>query len=214
MTPPSAQTPSVPLDPATIAGIQSAAINAMPPRPGAADADKAAQRAYALAFLAALCPADPVQAMIAVHIIASHHAAMECFRLAARGDLSMDMHLRIMGKAVALCRMIERSMRDLTQRQGVPGPRRAAARPAAEPAVRAQPVTEVARESAPAQPAVAESRHERRRRERAERHLATAGRRTGVGAGAGAGAVEKAMQERLVAEMAARSAASARMVAA
>jgi hypothetical protein len=106
--------------------------------------------------------------------------------------------------------MIERSMRDLTQRQGVPGPRRAAARPAAEPEIRAQPVTEVARESAPAQPAVAESRHERRRRERAERHLATAGRRTGVGAGA----VEKAMQERLVAEMAARSAASARMVAA
>jgi hypothetical protein len=37
-----------------------------------------------LAFLAALRPGDPVQAMLAVHTVASHYAGMECFRSAAR----------------------------------------------------------------------------------------------------------------------------------
>jgi hypothetical protein len=73
-----------------------------------------------LAFLAALCPGDPVQAMLAVHIVASHYAAIDSFRSAARDALSVDLHRGTIGNAVALCRMIERSMRDLAQRQGIP----------------------------------------------------------------------------------------------
>jgi hypothetical protein len=59
------------------------------------------------------------------------------------------------------------------------------------------------------QPPAAEGRHERRRRERAERHLAAAQR-----AGLGTGAPHNAMQQRLLAEVAARAAASAAAVAA
>jgi hypothetical protein len=96
-----------------------------------------------LAFLAALRPGDPVQAMLAVHIAASHYAAMNCFRSAARGVLSVDLHLRTIGRAVALCRMIERSMRDLADRQGIPArrpvPRPVVVRLAAVPAASTQP---------------------------------------------------------------------------
>jgi hypothetical protein len=68
----------------------------------------------------------------------------------------------------------------------------------------------VMRPSTPAQPPVVENRHEPHRRERAERHLAAAARRAGLGAGA----VVNAMQKQLVAEVAARVAASAVVAAA
>jgi hypothetical protein len=220
MTPPPTQTPADPLDPATLAGIQSATINAVPPRPGASDADKAAQREGALAFLAALRPGDPVQAMLAVHIIASHYAAMEYFRRAARDDLSIDLHLRVMGKAVALCRMIERGMRDLAWRQGIPA-LRPAARPASVPAARAQPAPEAAGASTPPQAPVAESRHARRRRERAERHLAAAARaparHPAAAAALPAGVVpvgpDQALHQRLLAEVAARAGSATTLAA-
>ena len=210
MTPPPTQTPPPALDPATLAAMQSAAVNAVPPHPGASEADTAAQRKGTLEFLAALRPSDPVQAMLAVHIIASHYAAMECFRSAARGDLSMNMHLRTLGKAVSLCRMIERSMRELWRLQGVPVVRAAAARPAVGAAVRAEPVVAVAAGDAPVRAPVVENRHQRHRRERAERHQAAVAQR----AGAGAGAVEMAMRERVAAEAAARAVGAGMTVAA
>ena len=211
MTPPPTQTPALPLDPGTLATMQSAVVDGLPPRPGAGEAEKAAQREGALAFLAALRPGDPVQAMLAVHIVASHYAAMEYFRRATREEMSLDMHLRIVGKAVALCRIIARSMDDLARRQGIPA-LRAAARPV--PVVRAQSAPEAARTplapeaaraEAPAHPPVAKNRHERRAREQAVRHLAATAQRAGLGAGA----VVNAMQERLRAEVAARAAAPA-----
>jgi hypothetical protein len=204
MSPSATPTPSPPLHPAALAGMQADTVNALPPRPGASDAEKTAQREGALAFLAALRPGDPVQAMLAVHIIASHYAAMECFRIAARGDLSSDLHLRTVGKAVALCRMIERAMRELARLQGVPALRPAAPRPASVPAARVQPAAEPAHAETPSQPALPESRHERRRRERAERHLAAAGRR----AGHAAGVAGNAIRERLMAEVAALAGAA------
>jgi hypothetical protein len=213
MNPPATETASLPIDPATLAAMQSAAIDALPPRPAAGEAEKADQRAGALAFLAALRPTDPVQAMLALHIVASHYAAMEYFRRAARDDMPIELHLRTVGKAVALCRMLDRAMRDLAGRQGTfvrrPGARPAVL-PASGPAVRAQPAHEAAQVSTPQEPPVAENRQERRRRERAERHLAAVGRRAGVGPGA----LANAMQERLQAELAARAAAPAVAVAA
>jgi hypothetical protein len=209
MTPPPTQTLALPLDPGTLATMQSAIMDGLPPRPGAAEAEKAVQREGALALLAALCPGDPVQAMLAVHIVASHYAAVDCFRSAARDGLSVDLHLRTIGKAVALCRMIERSMRDLAQRQGIPVVRPAAVRPAAVLAASAQPAPEAVRVEAPAQPPVAKNRHERRSRKHAVRHLAAAAQRAGLGTGA----LVNAMQERLRAEVAARAAADAVAVA-
>jgi hypothetical protein len=78
MNSPPTQTPALPRDPGPVATVQSASaiIDGLPSRPGARDAEKATQREGTLASLAALRPGDPVQAMLAVHIAASHYAAM------------------------------------------------------------------------------------------------------------------------------------------
>jgi hypothetical protein len=150
-----------------------------------------------------------VEATLAAGIVVAHYAAMDCFRRAARDDLTVDLHLRTVGKAIALCRMIDVSMRDLARRQGSlavqPAARPASVQPLPVPAAHAQPAPEAARASPLPQPPIAEGRHERRRRERAERHLAAAARRAGLGSGA----ADNAMQQRLLAEVAARAAASA-----
>ena len=138
MTPPATETPPLPLDLATLAAMRSTIVDALPPRQGATEAETTAQREGAFAFFAALLPRDPIQAMLAVHIVASHYGAMECFRRAARDDLSVDMHARILAKAVALCRRIEKDMNDLARRQGIPA-LRPAARLASVPAAQARP---------------------------------------------------------------------------
>jgi hypothetical protein len=212
------QAQDLPLDHAAFAAMQNAVIDAVPPRPGAGTAETQDQRAGALAFLAALRPGDPVQAMLAAHIVAAHYAAMACFQSAARDDLPPALHQRMVGKAVTLCRLLVATLRDLDRRQGGLAPR-AVARPAAVPAARAQAVADqVVQASTPAQPKAPEGqherqhegRHERRRRERAERHLAAAARRVGPGGDAR----ELAMQQLLLAEVAARAAAPAMGLAA
>jgi len=203
------ETPTPSLNPATLAAMQRATIDALPPRPGASDAEKADQRDGALEFLAALAPRDPVQAMLAVHIVGAHYMAMEYFRRAAAHELSIDQHLRTVGKAVALCRIIHRTMLDLAQRQGNPM-RRSAPRPAVVPIARPQPQPEAAHPNTPSQPPVPEGRHERRRRERAERHLAAAQHRMGPATTV----PENAMRQRLQAQAAALAVALARPVAA
>ena len=140
MNTPPTQTPTLALDPATLTATQCAIIDALPPRPDASPAQKAAQRDGALAFLAALLPRNPVEARLATGIVVAHYAAMDCFRRAARDDLTVDLHLRTVGKAIALCRMIDVSMRDLARRQGglavQPAARPASAQPVPVPAAR------------------------------------------------------------------------------
>jgi len=209
MNPPPTQTPTPSLDPATLAAMHSATLGALP-RPGATDAEKADQRDGALAFLAALAPRDPVQAMLAARVVGAHFMAMEYFRRAARDELPIEVNLRTVGKAVALCRLIERTMRDLAQRQGIPVLRPATARPASLPAARPLPAPEAAQASTPSQPPAPEGRHERRRRERAERHLAAAQHRVARDTTV----PDNAMHQRLRAEVAALAAASASAAAA
>jgi hypothetical protein len=203
------ETPTPSLNPATLAVMQRATLDALPPRPGASDAEKADQRDGALEFLAALFPRDPVQAMLAAHIVGAHYMAMEYFRRAAAHELSIDQHLRTVGKAVALCRIIHRTMLDLARRQGTPM-QRSAARPAPAPAARPQPQPETTHPATPSQPPNPEGRHERRRRERAERHLAAAQHRMG----ATTTVPENALRQRLQAQAAALAAALASPVAA
>ena len=205
----STQTPSPSLIPATLAAMQRTTIEALPPRPGASDAEKADQRDGALEFLAALFPRDPVQAMLAAHIVGAHYMAMEYLRRAARHDMPMDLHLRTVGKAVALCRLITRSLDDLLRRQGIPMSR-PAARPAPQPAAHPQPAPNAAQPTTPTQPPIPEGRHERRRRERAERHHAAAQRRLGPATAA----LDNPLHQRLRAEVAALVAATADAVAA
>jgi hypothetical protein len=186
MNSPSAGTPALPLGPATIAATQRTVIDALPPRLGASEAEKADQRKGALEFLAAPCPRNPLRAMLAARIVTSHYAAMECFRSAARDDLPVALYLRTAGKAIALCRMLEVAMRDLARHQG---------------GVVGQPAFEATRPSAP-QPPSLEGRHARHLRERAERDAAAAARR----AGPDTNAADSALQQRLQVEVAARQA--------
>ena len=98
------------------------------------------------------------------------------------------------------------------------------AAPVPVPTPGAQPAPEVARASAPPQPPLAEGRHERRRRERAERHAAAraSARHAAVSAsvrqpaaavalpaGAAPAGSNDALYQRLLAEVTARAAASA-----
>ncbi len=209
MNPPPTETPTLPHGPATRAAMRSATLDALPSRPGASDSEKADQRDGALEILAALAPRDPLQAVLAARIVGAHYLAMDYFRRAARDDLPIDLHHRTVAKAVALCRIIDRAMRDLANRQGIPV-LRPAARPALPPAARPQPAPNTAQAAAPPQPPVPESRHERRRRERAERHLAAAQRRLGRDTTA----ADNAMHQRLQAEVAALAAVTASAVAA
>jgi hypothetical protein len=209
--PPQIQPPT--LDPATLTAVQRATIGALPSDAGATTVEADAQRAGALALLAALHPRDLVEATLATRIVAAHYAAMECFRRAAQDTLPAALHPRIVGKAVALCGLMDTTMRTLTQRQGGearPLARRAAALPRSAPATCAQPSPETSPVASSAQPPVAEGRHERRRREWAERRLAAAMQR----AGRAPDATEIAMRERQAAEAAARAAAPASAVTA
>jgi hypothetical protein len=213
MNPSPTQTPTRPLDPAAVAAMQSATIDALPPRPSASEAEKADQRAGAFAFLAALRPRDLMEATLATRIVSLHYAAMECLRRAARDSLPTDLHLRTVGKAVALCRMMDGTTHELRRcqagRVGQPAGL-AAVLPALGTAPQPQAAPGVVRASTPVQPPVMEGRHERRHRERAERHLASAVRAAGLPKGA----LENAMQQRARAEVAARVAGAAMAVAA
>jgi hypothetical protein len=82
--------------------MQCAILDALPPRADASEAQKAAQHEGALAFLAALLPRNPVEATLAAGIVVAHYAAMDCFRRAARDDLSVDLHLRTVGQAMTV----------------------------------------------------------------------------------------------------------------
>jgi hypothetical protein len=102
MNTPATQTPTLPLGPAILAAMQCAILDALPPRPDASEAQKDAQREGALDSLAALLPRNPVEATIASGTVAAYYAAMDRFRHAARGDLSVDLHLRTMGQAMTV----------------------------------------------------------------------------------------------------------------
>jgi hypothetical protein len=213
MTPQPATAAHLILDPATLDAMRNATIGALPPRPNASEAETASQREGALAFLTALRPADLMQATLATRIVATHYAAMECFRRAARDDLPIALHLRMVGKAVALCRLMDGTLRDLLRSQGVPALRpvtRSAAMPASAPATRTQPAPEAAPARVPSQPPMVEGRHARRVRERAVRQLAVLAQRAGLGTNA----VRDALQERLQAEVAASAATAAMTLAA
>ena len=153
--------------------------------------------------------------MLAARIVAFHAHLMENVRSAAQPDLPPNLQLRFQGRAMALARMVDATMFELQGRQTVPAPRAAAlpatapALPAAVPAPHAEPAPEAAEASTPPRPVV-EGRHARRVRERAERHAAARAKAAGLAAG-GPG---DELRKRLLAEVAARAAASVTALAA
>ena len=95
-------------------------------------------REAASLVVASLRPRDPVEAMLAARLVSAHFHVMDNFRAAAQPDLLPNLQLRYQGRAIALCRMMDTTLRDLRDRQGA-----AARRPAVGAAVGA-PVTQPA----------------------------------------------------------------------
>lgn len=80
--------------------------------------------AYRAVHEAATCTAlksmharDPIELMFAAHVVASHHATMECFRRAMRATDNADVASRMHRNAVLLSRMMADGVKTLERRQ-------------------------------------------------------------------------------------------------
>ena len=67
--------------------------------------------------LTSLQARDPIELMFAAHVVASHHATMECFRRAMRATDNADVASRMHRNAVLLSRMMADAVKHLEARQ-------------------------------------------------------------------------------------------------
>jgi len=221
MTQPTPQLQPLALDPLTHAAMLCTTMDALPYHPQATAEQKAEMREAARLAIGRLRPRDPLEAMLAARIVGFHAHLVDNLRSAAQSDLPPDLRLRFQGRAMALARVMDATVFKLQDLQTVPA-RRATALPASAPALLAAvPVVPAAVPAPDAEPApeatlgrtpprpVVEGRHARRLRERAERHAARA-----KAAGLAAGGPEDELRKRLLAEVAARAAASITALAA
>src|SRR5271165_2917877 len=208
-----------PLDPLSRAAMLRTVYDALPHHPKAPVEEKTAIGEAATLLVDALRPRDPLEAALAARFVALHYHVMADLRAAAEESLPSNLQLRYQARALAMSRAMESTLKALRDRQTVAPMRPAsvavaapdvqavaeavkAAAPAAVPAPDAAPAPEAVPARTPPQP-VMEGRHARRRREREERRAARA-KLSGLAAGGPA----HAMQERRLAEVAARAAAS------
>jgi len=207
MNPPPTQTAPLPFDPIHLAVMVRATVDAIPHHPDAPPEEQAARCQVVFAMIEALRPRDVLEAMIAARLVAVQFHIMDTLRCAAESDVPPALKLRYRASAAALNRMQDGARRELTRLQAFPA-LQPAALPVAVPAPRAAPTPEAALASTPPRPVV-EGRHARRVRERAERHAAAVQR-----AGLAAGGPGDDVRKRLLAEVAARAAASITALAA
>ena len=132
-----AQILASPVDPATTALL----LECLPVPPGASLVEIAQRRQTALEMAAELRPRDPVEAAMAVRVVAAHYGVMDSFRCAAQAELPGPLMIQHQGRAVALSRLMDTTLRALEQRQ---------TRPALRPA--AMPEVEAVRQAPPAPP--------------------------------------------------------------
>jgi hypothetical protein len=212
------------LDALTHAAMLCTTMDALPFHPGASAEQKAAMREAASLVVAALRPRDPLEALLAARFVSAHYHVMDDFRAAAQPNLPPALQLRYQARVIALCKTMDATLGTFLARQTA-APRRpaevaasVAAQPAPEAAradappvpapALAEPTPEAALASTPPRPVV-EGRHARRCRERAERRAAGA-----KPAGLAPGGPGQEMHKRLLAEVAARAAASITALAA
>ena len=148
MTAATTGTPACLIDPAFLACMLRDIIDVLPYDPDASESQRAAQREGAFAFLAALDPRDPLEAMAATQIVAAEYAAMDALRRAARSDLTLGQRLRYQASAMSLTRASTAMRREIIRRPAAPAappatvplPSRAPAGPRA-PALPARPAS-------------------------------------------------------------------------
>jgi hypothetical protein len=61
---------------------------------------------------------EPIEAMLAVHVVLAHHAALACYRRAAQENQPPALASRLFGNAANLSRTLTDVLRHLEQRQG------------------------------------------------------------------------------------------------
>jgi hypothetical protein len=149
MTPTS--TPFAPhlLDPAVRAVLLASVYDALPIPAGATPEEITAKRHAAKQYIAALDPADPIEAMLVARHVAAHYAFIAAIHEVMQGGHPPNLHTRYQRNAIALNRMATSLLRDLQRRQA------ARARPPAEQPARGPDPTPAPRPQqteAPAQP--------------------------------------------------------------
>jgi hypothetical protein len=92
-------------------------LDAVPVPPNSTPEDvKTQQQAVALA-LGALDPRDAVETLSAARAIAAHHAAMECYRRAAKPDVSDKMLATLLARAASLSRLTAQTIQAIERRK-------------------------------------------------------------------------------------------------
>jgi hypothetical protein len=107
---------SSPLDPATTALL----IDCLPTPVGLSELGVARRQQSALEMAGVLRPRDPVEAAMAVRIVASHYAAIDNYRCAVQPELPAPLMLGFQGRALALSRLMDTTLGALERRQTRP----------------------------------------------------------------------------------------------
>jgi hypothetical protein len=146
----------LPLDQPTLAVLIQATLDALPYHPAATPDEIATTRQSAVTAIATLRPRDPMEAILAARLVATHHAAMDCLRCASQPGLPLDLKLRCLGKFASLSRLADATRQALTDAQARPA-RQPATVPAPIPAPRPLPAPAAAQPAAHAKPHQAQS---------------------------------------------------------
>ena len=144
------------LDHAVRAVLLASVYDALPIPPNAAPDEITAKRHAARQYIAALDPADPIEAMLVARHVAAHYAFIAAIHEVMQGGHPPNLHTRYQRNAIALHRMAASLLRDLQRRQAArarPPEQQPAPGPAPTPAPRPQQTQAAAQPARSATPA-------------------------------------------------------------
>jgi hypothetical protein len=95
----------------------AATFETMPIRPGDDPTHLNIREGATCNALQSLNARSPIEMMFAAHVVASHHATMECFSRAMRSTNNADVASRMHRNAAVLSRMMADSVKHLEARQ-------------------------------------------------------------------------------------------------
>jgi hypothetical protein len=137
------------LDPAVLL---ASVYDALPIPPNASPEEITAKRHAAKQYIAALDPADPIEAMLVARHVAAHYAFIASIHEVMQGGHPPNLHTRYQRNAIALHRMAASLLRDLQRRQAARA-RPPAEQPAPGPSPTPAPRPQQAQPARPATPA-------------------------------------------------------------
>jgi hypothetical protein len=152
MTTPATQFAPHLLDPAVRAVLLASVYDAVPIPPNASPEEITAKRHAAIQYIAALDPADPIEAMLVARHVAAHYAFIASIHEVMQGGHPPNLHTRYQRNAIALHRMAASLLRDI-QRLQAARPRPPAEQPASGPSPTPAPRPQQTQPARPATPA-------------------------------------------------------------